>query len=1148
MTYPGNNPFQTDGNPFHERPELAARSRGCGWFLPVFCVLFLGGCALTAGLFFLVTRGWGATIPTEAKADPESVRADNRKAFAREKVNLPATEAASVQSLFRAIENAARAEDDAAFRKLVDRDRCLGIMRDACPAANPFERLSFQQQMISTMQADTYWHSCRLMAVKLWDDPDWMNAYVLGTSKDEQVMTYRFTLTRREKDVWKVADWQRLDLGLSHTGQWAIYVMWSNHSHLENYFEMCDHINQSDDHLDANERDRSKYELQHCEGLDVPSDLEAQKYMFIGIRWLGLGENDLALKWFQRSKNPDAAPGCWIGQAYAYKNLRQPLRALECATKYEELVGDDPDCSRLRAQILEGLRRNTEAVAEWRDVLRFLPNDSTACESIAESIPDDRLTELEQFVGNTSQPALLAEQLYTRFEDSRPAAAARMAEFIFRTEPESSRALYIDGCQRRARYDCVGAAEKFLLAAQKTDDQDIRRSYENDYIDIMREQGRLLEAYNQVSDPEGAFSYLAYSFDDGTLLESELLEVIEAHRIRAPDDFQNDYYASQIYLQRKQYTEAEKFVRSALQRAKDEDDIASLNSHLVSVLTSAGRALEAYRTIPPSDERFRDIAETLESRESWDVLQELITEHAKEHADDAWLKYYKAIILRKLGQPKEAWDLIASAIEQKRKEDLSVTGLRFELLSVAVELDRLPQAYELLRADETDIHRSAGVLPYVGNKNAFPEWIELHRKHAPKDPVIREWEHDLLWKKADYDGLIKHFGADPLAAVTEVSAYERQWRLQQYCRALLRTDRLSEAADIATKLSEKEGDLLPSILVCAKNGQVEKTQQLIDWLRPRDQYIDDLLDDDDIGEILQQKEYAAWRAKHPALLSSSYESGVTFLFLREPDTRSLDELKTTLRSSLGEEVVVEASGNEESKPEEFVIRLGDRQLLMRRGDNPHSAALEQVATVKDESLSNTCAQHKAWIALAELGREGDDGFATQSKRVASGLLNEACLAIWLVDDFRLLPNSSDLKSVLGSDLTRKQLSKLGAEMDAVDSPVITAAENTAFRRDLHSLYVAFHEGRANRKLEVQARISNQPVEDEVTVNIESAKFNSGSHELTGRLTKTSPLVTGPQLGELVRLNEEQVHRWRYRDDDRELVVKRPAGTTAASQP
>lgn len=1141
--------LQSGANPFSQDPwpaPAAQRSHGC--LIAFVVLLFLGIGGIPVGMYYLLSRVVaGGKVPEDVSPDQQSLRDESQQAFARNVPNVPPQDSTGIQALFRAVEQATRNKDHKAFLRLVDREALFGIQQKSVKSSpiNPIQRSYFRWQLLDTVEVEEGWHQCRIMGVQPLGSPGWLRVYVYVDPEVQQI-TYRFTTVRRGA-VWKIADWERLDLGLSKAEEWAIYETRAEDSRLDTYNRMCERMNRSDQLLEANDRAGAQRELRQCAWMIVPPELEDFVFLLVGYRWRNLGDESEALRWFQRVKVPDNMPGSWLGQAYSHEALGHHKQAFECAAKYEEAVGNDPNCSRLKAQFLARTRRRLEAMKEWQDVLRFAPEDLEALEGVAEALPADRLTELIQLVERASQPTELAEQLFFALQWSQPAASQAMAEFIQSRDPDSARALYVDGHVLNWEHDSAAAAQRFLQAAQKTTDKELRANYENAYLQAMDTLGRMLEGYQSASDSQAAFDYLVKLYEEeGTIRSEQLLLLTDANRQREPDDVMSDYYAGVAYTALRKYADAERVLRAGLARVKTNEDRERLEDQLVEVMYRGHRFMEAYRTLPPAKKRFQQVATRLTPDGRWSDLTELMDAHRAQHPDDVWLHYYSAEILRGKGQTREALDSFIVGLRHAGAAGDDAARFRNAIVELCIEIDDFENAYQYLDTEPNAFANFARRMIYGENWSSLTQWIALRRQHSPDDPAIWEWEAELRWGTKDYAGLAAHTGEGLLTNVKGLADYDRENWLDRLVRALLRSGRMADAERLARQIEEDSGNLLPRILVSAMAGRADETQRLIDEFRPTDDSVDDLYNDEDLGQLLWQPLYAEWRRRRPPMLPDLFAQAGTILLLRQPDTRTPDELRAAIASGLsGEFSLIPISSGARLDGQAFVIRADQMQFVIRRASEPDAISKQAENDLNDELQREACRQHQAWLAIAGLSDNwaGPGDLTTASYRVAQTLVNENCLALRFTDLNRLVLNNSDTMEALDAVAPQKQLGKLGTALEYYDEDQTsygTPPGNDAYFQQLRSYHDAHLTRRPDQRFEVVVEMSAFPFEDQITLAIDSIHLSHGSYEVIASLIAKSPILPHCRAGDLFKVDEYQITEWRYTDGDELVTVRRPS--------
>lgn len=128
---------------------------------------------------------------------------------------------------------------------------------------------------------------------------------------------------------------------------------------------------------------------------------------------------------------------------------------------------------------------------------------------------------------------------------------------------------------------------------------------------------------------------------DGASLEPIAL----AMRKIDPEYAAVDYYLALAKVWQGKPDEAVPLFRPALTKQKDPDKRRAYLASLMQAGATSGKALEAYASVPDAREAFRFLAPELKQAYRMDDLKKLVLLHAKSHADDRWLPFYRGEVL-----------------------------------------------------------------------------------------------------------------------------------------------------------------------------------------------------------------------------------------------------------------------------------------------------------------------------------------------------------------------------------------------------------------------------------------------------------------------------------------------------------------------
>jgi tetratricopeptide (TPR) repeat protein len=258
------------------------------------------------------------------------------------------------------------------------------------------------------------------------------------------------------------------------------------------------------------------------------------------------------------------------------------------------------------------------------------------------------------------------------------------------------------------------ALSLFESACGKTSKQQ-QQGHVYSFLRGMAEAGRGLDAYRVAPDAASAFSAVA-----SVLLQKkrtkELLELLELHGRRHPDDPNRLYQAGELYLLRGDLAQAEHYLSAALNKARPQTRWMYRNA-LHRLRVRAGRTVETYRR--PGQATFAELAGACLSSGNAGELAALLAAHRAARPDDAdlpgweidllWLKKDHAGVCERLlaqrallASPRWRWKFegyLVRCLVRLKKADQAVKEA--EGLVKSGHGDRLPLV--LARAAKGDV-------------------------------------------------------------------------------------------------------------------------------------------------------------------------------------------------------------------------------------------------------------------------------------------------------------------------------------------------------------------------------------------------------------------------------------------------------------
>ncbi|HET6882097.1 MAG TPA: hypothetical protein VFI31_18165 [Pirellulales bacterium] len=252
-------------------------------------------------------------------------------------------------------------------------------------------------------------------------------------------------------------------------------------------------------------------------------------------------------------------------------------------------------------------------------------------------------------------------------------------------------------------------------------------------------------AAGDIVRPSEAFNFLASRLaDDGNadLLEKTLI----AYQAEAADDPRLAYYRGRLEQLRGHDDEAAAAVSEWFKTVADEDDDESLETYL-DAMTDAHRPLEAYQSASNKPTAFRFLAGELAVHGDAASLESLNDLHAKEHADDPWLGYWRGRALLLRGKEDESVETFQAVL---RTADDESPGL-------------VPSAWRelLLLGKPLEAHRASAdateAFEYLGDSllenhdiSRLRQLVAAHEADHADDPALAWLKAELLVADAQF--------------------------------------------------------------------------------------------------------------------------------------------------------------------------------------------------------------------------------------------------------------------------------------------------------------------------------------------------------------------------------------------------------------
>ena len=1109
-----------------QTPEPRSQS-GC-----VIVVLIFGGgllaLSLCSGLavYFAQRRGTETLLPRETLA--EKIAASTA-AFSADDVGTDAETLRQLTRLMNAIERAARQEDEEAFLELIDFDRMMDyvLQSEAGRRINFVERMTLPLQLREGILNEGGFQ--RIIIRHVDGDERGAIVYVHGIDEPGSTMEYRYWVFR-DKDQWKIADWERLDLGSRHSVDWALYWRYAVDPRLEEYFDALRDVEEATGLTTEGTEDELEQTLQRAEARSVPPEFFDVQMVTIAYAWQGAGRYADALRCLDRVQNPDATPGAWYCRANCRAGLEDYEGAVEAANRYEATLGPAPDVCGYKAGWLEALDREGEALAEWRKALRADPTDVDALGSLLRLLPDESKGEVVDYLNKSPQPLEAARELitYVRLD---LAGLAALEQFVAKQAPDSALQYYLRGVASNAREDYEAAAQVFRQAAEVATNPDDKQYYENEYLTAMNDCNQVVAGYESAFDRNAAFQYLIGEEHEDylELAEDEREAILTKHAAYAPADPWVDYYrGSQLLVARDYEAAANAFAVAASKPTKEDENEFVVRRAQVSAMAKAGRAVEALTTVDASPESFQALLQACREAQRWDDLKPLADAFRARHPEDPLNDYCAALMLMRDGKWDEAEAKLIAMQDAADDVDYLIDS---ELTAVRARPDRWQAAY----ANAENQAEAFGELARTLFEHAWhadvAALVERHHDKFPQDLEPAYWDV----RNSVVLGTESQFVDRWLPLRDAFLSTDESWRTTPVVRLLWKTwwdmGRHDEARSLAQELQQRKSQFhsewIAFLVYSHRTSEgLEAAREAMD---DGQSYL--LYNDEDVGPILRSSEYAALHDEFPLPVTGESRGQLVLLLLREPLANTQQTLATAF-SQAGAPATVVAVPELNGHPSSFVVDHNGLKLRVTAGTRPLQVAESYPPQPLPSVVLDVQRQHQAWLEIRTLVSEDGGAAAAILAPLGAALARLAdanCLALYLYDENILIPWNDSTPTALAAGTRLHDWKQLGifANFYLDDSSVDPRPERS-FRRELKSQLDALLDGKPRGEFRIQIERSDYSAAEGLWFDVE--KYDAKEEEFVGRLMADSLIQPRLRQGRRYTVSRYQVRAAHIKDD------------------
>jgi tetratricopeptide (TPR) repeat protein len=1109
----------------------APRSSGAKMLLTV---LFLGlaCCAFVVlgGVFIYIAAFRDSAGPIPPPQTAAELRAETARAFREFDAGDPQArrlakrrEHRAIDLLLDRLEVAAVTEDPAIAEEVVDFDRLMKRIEQTGGLAGwtALDRMGLKRQIRQSLDVEPHWARLTLAAaVPQGDSSDDFHVYALGWSDEDDQVEWRFWIARTE-DAWKMYDWERLDLGLSEAEEWGASARYVDGDEMDGYYAWSNAATAATGLMEE-DPEAAAAALRRAESQSFPPEVHDFCLVLTGYHWRHLGETEAAQRCFERVRNPDDAPGAWFGLMECLR-YRDPAEALAYGEKYEAALGPSPLLCEVKASLLAQLDRSDEAMEEWWKVLRHDPDNGGAFHELLMHLPAGERPKLIARLDALPEPGAVVGEVAMSIGYRDYDALVFLTEYLEQRAPDSPRTSYLQGFAAEAdgRYD--EAAESYHEAVTREQDEQVRAGYVNNYLNAMASAGRVIEGYRAADDPDAAFAYFAAAYEDGDglLTDEEYRELAALHRELRPEDPWGAYYAASLALEDEQYQEAEEMLRDALSRIEDDGVKDSLVYELAAALFHQGRALEAYETLPPREERFSQLGNLATYSERIGELPPLIEAHRAHHPNDAELAYFAG----EVASHEKRWD--DALADYRRAMNASEENYRYgyALRNAYVASGRWAEFYES-QPDQDEAFAELASL-FVSNRDwtALEELLARRRDTHPDDARIALYEAQMHGARGDDASFVEAAGAAlPGGDEDDLPSWQRTQLRDQLLAALLRLERFDEARRLARERYEEDEDAAGLAAVAAATG--------------------------DRDDALKYAREAARAADSATQLYWRREAGPTFLDeafapLHEEFPVELPYQVATLHGAL---LLDGAVSIDEGRIEQAALASGlDGAADVRTISNaarpetlafsfPHDGAaiwivagegtyLTPASREEESPFAQAVRESEGWLAVgvAAWGHDELPQAATLARKIGRRLAEEGVVGVFVPAQWRLYPADEDVLTAWSDGDALRPFQDRGAQPEESDE-LYGEPLDREFDRSLRDAARALDED--PQPLEILVHLGDAPLAEPAWLQVSRWRRSYGAFQFDGVLQTPSQLLPFLRAGLPMRIEQFEVQAWR----------------------
>lgn len=419
--------------------------------------------------------------------------------------------------------------------------------------------------------------------------------------------------------------------------------------------------------------------------------------------------------------------------------------------------------------------------------------------------------------------------------------------------------LFFEG-ELRARQKSWDDALPFFRQALTEAAKEQRPQFRYRYLQALYQAGKdPLQAYRDLEDDarQAAFMQLSHLLAQDKK-GAELQALVEAHRPHAKEAADLLSFEARARILQNQPAEAVPLMQKAYELAKEQFRRRGIVTQFATDMAEAGHARLAYLAAPDAALAFETLANRLVYKKNAPELDQLVQAHAKDHADDPLLPFFRAELALLQDKPKAAEELFAAGLADAKPMDEN--RFRYGLFRARVQLGRTADTYREFGDQYFDM--LANLCTSQKKAAELEALVAARRQAQPDDGSLPSWDLDVRWLKQDYPGVLKLI-AEHRQGLFGLPRF--RWKAENYqVRCLVRLKRFPEAIQEAERITRHhQGNGLLLVLAHTASGDLKQATAALERSGSSPWLIRSCYDDEDLGPIIQTDPFKDFRAKYP---------------------------------------------------------------------------------------------------------------------------------------------------------------------------------------------------------------------------------------------------------------------------------------------